>query len=200
VQIQFYLLYLLLMMGRPRITLILAAAISVGFLIYDTNRWGEWWCFLPYWHQFLLGAIAFRAWQHPKWRSMFIAFASMCVTVGIVYDDSRPITAAITATVLLAVGLADRMDALAWTKLHYIGTICFSVYLTRLIPIFFVTKYIRPQLTTPLQQLLGLLLIYVLVLALAVALYWLMERPSIALSKRLRLVDYGHRAVGTAKV
>lgn len=200
-EVQFYLVYVLLlalsrndpakpMQGRATaLTFAAAALISLLWplgILTDGPYRGS---FLPLWHGFLAGAGAYWAWRSPAITSCYLAYTAVLLVAGTLRGDAFTIACALTALGLWAVAARGRLySALDWRWLQTLGAISYSLYLTHN-PITGATFRVGYMLTgrSPFLEVVWWIMATAACIAFAFAMWWLVERPSIRLARRIRL-------------
>lgn len=197
-EIQFYLGYALVLLagrnapGEPlqgrRTAMLLAAAGAISLLwplgLEPAVPEG---LFLPLWHGFLLGVGAYWAWRQPGCRTFFLACAA-AVLVGAWHTGSE-FSAACAATAVLLYGASRTghlVTAIDWRWLQGLGAVSYSLYLSHN-PVTGAVFRVGFRLTgrTVLTELLWLAVAVLTCVAVAAVLWHLVERPSMALSRRV---------------
>jgi peptidoglycan/LPS O-acetylase OafA/YrhL len=200
-EVQFYLVYVMLlalsqndpakpMQGRSTaMTFAGAALISLLWplgILSDGPYDGS---FLPLWHGFLAGAGAYWAWRNPEYAVYCLAYISVLLVAGILRSDSFTIACALTAIALWAVAARGRLySALDWRWLQGLGAISYSLYLTHN-PVTAATFWLGYTLTgrTPILEAVWWIITMTACISFAALMWWLVERPSINLARRIRL-------------
>lgn len=199
-EIQFYLGYALILLagrnapGEPlqgrRTATLLAAAGAISLLwplgIGPATPPG---LFLPLWHGFLLGVGAYWAWREPRGRAFFVACA-VVVLFGAWHTGSE-FSATCAGTAILLYGASRTghlVTAIDWWWLQRLGIVSYSLYLTHN-PVTGAVFRFGFRLTgrTVLTELLWLTVAVLTCVAVAAALWVVIERPSMALSRRVGL-------------
>jgi peptidoglycan/LPS O-acetylase OafA/YrhL len=124
-EFQFYLIYALLMCS-PRQDLALGAAMAFSLLwpLHLAPIYSPGLCFHLF-HGFLLGVCAY--WTLNKGWPLLLFFAYATI-VG-AFGGSFSIACALTASLIVAVGLRKRLDCLNWRWIQGLGAISYSLYL-----------------------------------------------------------------------
>jgi len=144
--------------------------------------------FLPLWYSFILGIFAYWTWRKDLNSWFFYCYATVLLSVGIVYTSGFAITSSIIAMLLLEVARTNRMqDLLNWQWLQFIGKISFSLYLTH-VPImggvyFLGNKIINHSIWS---EFILLLVIIGICISFATFIWHFVEKPSIQWSKKLK--------------
>jgi peptidoglycan/LPS O-acetylase OafA/YrhL len=190
-EMQFYLLFCLLVAAAQRYrfpVFTVAAAVSLAWPLTSLHVPGL--C-LPYWHGFLLGAFACRALHGMLRPAVFALYGAALVALWLWTQDRFTLVCVATAALIYAGGAAHKMDAwLRWPALQFLGTVSYSLYLIHnpVMGAGFNVAY-RALPRTALGELVALLAVLAFVCAAAFAFWWLIERTSTALSRRLRLPE-----------
>jgi len=179
---------------RPSLTALICAALFI------LSLWTRYWppAGLPHglaidrWYQFFVGALTYRAVSAPGRLGALVA-AWVAVAVAVVAAGAPVIQfLAIAVSVLLVVASRDLWvgRVLAARPLRYLGIISYSLYLYhssvgwRFVSL--VQQRVPGPWSAPLA--LGVYLVGILgTIAFSAALWWLIERPCIRLSQRIRL-------------
>jgi peptidoglycan/LPS O-acetylase OafA/YrhL len=203
-EIQFYLIYVLMLgVGRNdpslpsqgrRSVLILSVAAVVSLMwpygIITAEPWHG--SFLPLWHGFLLGVVAYWSWRYPKLRIFFCGFALLVFIAAVAGDSPFSLTCVFVACLLLAVACAGRLTSyLRWRGLQRLGTISYSLYLTHnpITGASFAAGYrlTGDTLITEILWTAGSITACILV---ATGIFYLIERPSLRLARHIKLRTY----------
>ncbi|MBW4570142.1 MAG: acyltransferase [Tolypothrix carrinoi HA7290-LM1] len=145
--------------------------------------------FLPLWYAFLLGVFAYWSWRDKLKPIFFYLYAGLVLTAGIVNSLNFAIASAITAILILEAGRANRMEWLNWRWLQFLGKISYSLYLTHVyllgIVFFLGYKILGRHLWS---EILCLVLGIAICIGFAAIMWQLVEKPSIKLSQKVKLV------------
>jgi peptidoglycan/LPS O-acetylase OafA/YrhL len=188
-EMQFYLLFCLLVAAAQRCrfpVFAAAAAVSLAWPLTGLHVPGL--C-LPYWHGFLLGTFACWALHGMLRPACFGLYAAALVALWLWSQDRFTLVCVATAAAIYAAGAAHKMDAwLRWPALQLLGMVSYSLYLIHnpVMGAGFNVAY-RALPRTAIGELVALLAVLAVVCAAAFAFWWLIERTSTALSRRLRL-------------
>ncbi len=200
-EVQFYLVYVLLlalshndpakpMQGRTTaLTFAVAALISLLWPLGILSEGFYPGSFLPLWHGFLAGAGAYWAWRNPATASYCLAYIAVLLVAGMLRGDSFTIACALTAIALWTVAARGRLySAFDWRWLQGLGAISYSLYLTHN-PITAATFWLGYTLTgrSPFLEAVWWVITTAACIAFAFGMWWLVERPSINLARRVRL-------------
>jgi peptidoglycan/LPS O-acetylase OafA/YrhL len=189
VEMQFYLLFCLLLAAAQRCrfpVFAAAAAVSLAWPLTGLHVPGL--C-LPYWHGFLVGAFACWALHgmlRPAWFGLYVA---ALVALWLWSHDRFTLACVATVAAIYAAGAAHKMGVWPrWRWLQFLGMVSYSLYLIHN-PVmgagFNVAYRVLPH--SALGEFIALLAVLAFVCGAAFAFWWLIERSSTALSRRLRL-------------
>lgn len=145
--------------------------------------------FPPLWHGFLLGAGSYWAWKDRRVLPPFLAYAAILLVGGLWRGDPFTVTCGLTAILLLASGLSAWIyRGLDWRPLQFLGLVSYSLYLTHN-PVTGAAFRIGYKITgrTAVTEAFWFLVVLLTCIGFAGAMWWLVERPSIAWSRRVRL-------------
>jgi peptidoglycan/LPS O-acetylase OafA/YrhL len=126
-EVQFYFVFALLLL-LPRWTFFLAFTISLLWPLGIPPPLHQG-LFPSLWYGFLLGVLAYWAWNETRLIPAFAVYVGLIAISGALRADTFAITCAITSTILLAVGLRNNMTIWNWRWLQFLGTISYSLYL-----------------------------------------------------------------------
>ena len=202
-EVQFYLIYVLLlalsrndpsqpMQGRATtITFAVAALVSLLWPLGIVTE-GPWrGSFLPLWHGFLLGSGAYWAWRHPKITPYYLAYGASLLVAGVWHSDNFTTVCVLTSLLLWAASISGRIyTACSWYPIQMLGAISYSLYLTHN-PITGAAFRVGYMVTgrSPILEAFWWLLVTCTCLMVAWVIWWLVERPSINLARRIRLAS-----------
>jgi peptidoglycan/LPS O-acetylase OafA/YrhL len=165
---------------------ILAALFPIG--VFPDN--GRAAIFLPLWYGFLLGVFAYWSWRDKLKPMYFYFYAALLLTIGLLKSQGFIITCVITAVLLLEVGRANYMQVwLNWRWLQFLGQISYSLYLFHvpiLGAIFFIGYKLFPRNAA--IEVLCLCLGIFTCIGFATMMWQLIEKPSIGLGQKVKLV------------
>ena len=146
---------------------------------------------LPNWHGFLLGAFVYWTLKGRMSTGGVALYSTALLGMFAVTRDSFTLVCLATATLILLVGRADRLRMwLSGSTLQFLGRISYSIYLLHLPVVgaaFFVLNKLLPR--TPAMDLLAGLIVIAVTCGAAQLFWWVVERPSTALARRLRKRD-----------
>lgn len=145
--------------------------------------------FLPLWFGFLLGAGAYRTWRNPRLAPVFLLYATIIGLGGVLRGDAFAVACALTGILLWASAVSGAIHrALGWRWLQFLGAISYSLYLTHN-PITGAAFNVGFRLTgrTPAWEAFWWVGTTLTCLLFAAAIWWLIERPSMALARRITL-------------
>jgi peptidoglycan/LPS O-acetylase OafA/YrhL len=132
-EVQFYLLYaLMLWIAGERAAWALCGLCAFSALwpagLITSGFWPG--GFLPLWHAFLVGSLAYWSWREPSFRPWFAAFAGTVFLFALVRANGFSLASALTAIALWAACLTGRIyTVLGWRWLQFLGAISYSLYL-----------------------------------------------------------------------
>jgi peptidoglycan/LPS O-acetylase OafA/YrhL len=200
-EVQFYLIYVVLlaigrndpdapMQGRGVIVLFGTAAVISLLWPMGLVTSGLWpGSFLPLWHAFLLGVGAYWSWRNPAAVPFFVAYVLAVAIPSIFRGHIFSIACVVMACVILAAAMTGQIfTALSWSWLQFLGAISYSLYLTHN-PITGASFRIIYMLTgpTPAWEPVAWIMSLSACIVFAAATWWLIEKPSTRLSRKLRL-------------
>ncbi|WP_027516211.1 acyltransferase [Bradyrhizobium sp. WSM1417] len=207
-EVQFYLLYVAMLLiarnnpdlphqGRVAPT-ILTVAMIVSLLWPTrvvTSPFGNG-SFLPFWHGFLIGALAYWSWRNRN--LVPLLFATIAILVAFTNWNPFSICCAIAALSLWAAACSGSIKtALDWKWLQFLGTISYSLYLIHN-PITGASFRVGYMITGHAfwWELIWWSLSLVACIVVAYAMWWLVERPSIGMARRLKLLPGTSNSAG----
>ncbi|CCF20518.1 putative Acyltransferase 3 [Pseudorhizobium banfieldiae] len=187
-EIQFYLVYALLIgvSGFRPAGIVAACAVS---LVWPLGLGPELWSglFLPLWYGFLLGVAVYWTWQQPRLVPLFLIYATVLLLSGLWADDAFRVVCSATALSLFWASIYGQISVgLNWRWLQFLGLISYSLYLTHNIVtggIFRIATMLGPR--SSLGDLVWWGLSILGCVSFATVFWWLFERPSMDLSKRV---------------
>lgn len=200
-EIQFYATFALLLLAVTRLrehlgperalTAVLLPAVLLSDLwLVDLAPFQVHGLFVDRWHLFLTGVLLWRAvvlrGAHAVAAGLQVALVG---AVGLVRADVQLHVAAATGALVLAVGLAGRLETwLSWRGLQGLGAISYSLYLTHnaVTGALFRVGY-RLTGRSPAWEAVWFVLGVAACIGFAWGFHRLIEAPSLALSKRIRL-------------
>lgn len=147
--------------------------------------------FLPLWYAFLLGVFAYWSWRDKLKPIYFYFYSALLLTAGAINSTTFSIVCAIVAILLLQVGRANYMEVwLKWRWLQFLGHISYSLYLTHT-PIYGAVFFLGIKLLNrnALSEAFCLLLGIFVSVGFAALMWQLVEKPSIRLSQKIKLVN-----------
>jgi peptidoglycan/LPS O-acetylase OafA/YrhL len=165
----------------------LAAALFPMGVFGDTGRPI---IFLPLWHGFLLGVFAYWSWRDKLKPMYFYFYSALLVTAGAINSTKFSIVCVIVAILLLQAGRSNCMEVwLKWRSLQFLGHISYSLYLTHT-PIYGAVFFLGIKLLNrnALSEAFCLLLGIFVCVGFAALMWQLVEKPSIHLSQKIKLV------------
>jgi peptidoglycan/LPS O-acetylase OafA/YrhL len=165
---------------------VLAALFPIG--VSDNGRAS---IFLPLWYGFLLGVFAYWSWRDKLKPRYFYFYAALLLTIGVLKSQGFVLACVIIAILLLEVGRADRIQVwLNWRWLQFLGQISYSLYLTH-VPILGTTFFLGYKLfhrNVSIEAFCLLLGIFTCV-GFATMMWHFVEKPSIRLSQKVKLIQ-----------
>jgi len=187
-EIQFYLVYALLIGMSGSVTAVIIGACAVS-LVWPLGLGPDVWpgLFLPLWYGFLLGVAAYWAWQQPKLTPLFLVYATALLVTGAWVEDAFRVVCSATALGLFGAAVTGRIgSALNWRWLQFLGLISYSLYLTHNIvtgAVFRTATMVGNRSAT--GDLVWWVISILGCVAFAALFWWFVERPSMELSKRV---------------
>jgi peptidoglycan/LPS O-acetylase OafA/YrhL len=182
-EIQFYLIFALLLSTR---SVNLMAVAFVGSLLWPLGLAPEIRGLFPnFFYGFLLGVGAYYCWRQPKARVWFALYATIILVSSLEHGNRFGVASALAAaTIAVVASLGQLGTLLKWRQLQLLGLISYSLYLTHG-PISGASFRVWYRLagSSPASEALGLVVTVVACIAVAAGMYYLAERPFIALSK-----------------
>lgn len=164
---------------------ILAALFPMG--VFSDN--GRPVIFLPLWYGFLLGVFAYWSWRDKLNRVFFYAYSGLLLTTVTGKLSMFALACVITAILLLEAGRANLMHLLKWRWLQFLGKISYSLYLTHtpiLGAVFFLGYKLFDHSVS--IEFICLVLGISACIGFSAIMWQLVEKPSIALSQKIKLV------------
>lgn len=182
-EIQFYLLFAgsLTFASRWAGIALTALAFASALHLFDDLHPG---LSLPLWGSFFVGALAKWSVRRSAWLPAFLALA----TVLLFTSDFGAVSAVTAALLWLTVRSGRAESALDWRWLQFLGLISYSLYLIHNPLIGAVAFVARAVAGSGIAADVAVLVITVATAIVGATLFWwLIERPSHALSRRVRL-------------
>ena len=187
-EIQFYLVYALLMsVGGSQARWIVGACIIS--LLWPLGLVPDVWpgLFVSLWYGFLLGVAAYWAWREPKMAPLFWIYAAILMVVGMIRENDFAVVCSATALFLFGTAVSGRITSgLNWRWLQFLGLISYSLYLTHnqvTGVVFRVAAIIGGH--SALGDLVWWIVSLLACVVFATVFWWLVERPSMELAKRI---------------
>jgi peptidoglycan/LPS O-acetylase OafA/YrhL len=182
-EVQFYLVVVICVMAAQRrgslVYLVpFALALIFGTHLLKSPVRG---LFVDNWHCFFLGALAYWSYQRTE---ALIGFAVLGSAVILFNPSPFNLISTVTALGLM---MARKTGHIRYSPkpLLFLGAISYSLYLTHN-PIMGASFFITKKLA--LSQWAGLLIAVAACIAVSSAFWWLIERPTMALAKRIKMV------------
>ena len=142
-EVQFYLVYVLMLAmarndpsaplqgRRVMIALAGAALVSLAWPLAFSRGGPGPGRFLPLWHGFLRGVLAYWAWRNTKLRAFFLGFALVIAIAAAMRGNAFSLVCVAAALALWVVAISNRVtSALNWSWLQLVGALSYSLYLT----------------------------------------------------------------------
>jgi peptidoglycan/LPS O-acetylase OafA/YrhL len=200
-EMQFYLVYVLLLAlscndpAQPvqgqatALTFAVAALISLLWPlgVFAEVPWRG--SFLSLWHGFLLGSGAYWAWRHPAIARYYLAYGTILLVAGMSHSDNFTTVCVLTSFVLWTAAISGRIySACSWRWIQMLGAVSYSLYLTHnpITGAVFGMGYLVTGRSMILEAV-WWLLATLACLIFAWGVWWLVERPSIRIARRVRL-------------
>lgn len=136
-----------------------------------------------FWFCFALGAITYWTYAGKVHLGLLTAMCLLVGCVGVVFGDGYALTASITTAAISIALLSRRPHLLVGSGWQFLGRLSYSLYLTHLLFRWLALRVSEHFLPVPLAALVGI----AVALVSAWAFYYLIEKPSINLSRRLAL-------------
>lgn len=144
--------------------------------------------FLPHWHGFILGVFAYWSWQQKLHPLFLYIYSALILTGGMLFHSNFSITTTIMALLIYESAKLGHISSMNWKWLQFLGLISYSLYLTHnpiTGAVFFLTyKLIGSSVLT---QFFALGIDIAICILFAFLYWWLFEKWSINLSKKIIL-------------
>jgi len=125
-EVQFYLIFALILLSGSQALLLLAFALSLPLSCIPI--WQG--LFTELWYGFLLGVGTYCSLQKPGHGLFFVPFALCFLALGLFRGDLFMDVCAVTALLLLYAGVSGRISTwLNWRAVQFLGAISYSLYL-----------------------------------------------------------------------
>lgn len=142
--------------------------------------------FFPHWHAFLVGVFAYWSWKKIIRAHYFYIYAGIIIFSSYVTKSDFSMAAGLTAIFIHVFSISGRIGIANWRWIQFLGAISYSLYLTHN-PIagasFFVTY--RLMGNSLIAQYVALFVTIIACIIFASIFWWLAERWSMRLSKRV---------------
>jgi peptidoglycan/LPS O-acetylase OafA/YrhL len=183
-EIQFYAVFALMLTTRSSKLIVAAFVISLLWPLGIAP--GIRGLFPNLWFGFLLGVGAYYAWTRTAALPWCLAYVGIILAVAIWRGNPFALACGSTALLIIVVARAGQIGCLNWRWLQFLGMISYSLYLIHN-PITGATFRVGYMLTgrTPATELLWWLGSIAASIVVAYALYMLVERPAMRLSKAI---------------
>lgn len=144
--------------------------------------------FLPHWHAFLIGVFAYWSWKKRIPNGYFYVYAAIVIVSSYINKSDFSMAAGLAALLVHTFSIAGRIEAANWRWIQFLGTISYSLYLTHN-PITGASYFVIYRLIgdSLIAQHVALLVSTVACVLFAFIFWWLFERWSISLSKKVTL-------------
>ncbi len=205
-EIQFYLFFVLLLIARRRVpnrnlSIVVLAGVFVASLVLQFTTADIHGLALERWYQFFMGVMAW--WVVGKRVSPWVIGPVWLTVLGasIATNQLYQFVGVATSALIVTAGLRGTMGQwLTSAPLQFLGKISYSLYLIHLLAgwrFVALTGVLLGPFSVSMAWIMYFAGMIVSVLA-AAALWWLVERPTIALSKRVRPVRAPETSSGLA--
>jgi peptidoglycan/LPS O-acetylase OafA/YrhL len=211
IEVQFYFVYVMLLMmsgdagttDSNHFVTILVAATFVSLLWpfnvvhQDATPHG---LFLPYWHGFLLGVLAYWSFRQRRLSVIFWVIACTVMVTSLQSHNGFSLACAVTAATLSVAAMTGSLyRGLNWRWLQSLGLISYSLYLLHN-PITGASFRVGYMLTghSPLWEALWWIASIAACIIFAAGAWWLIERPSMNLARKISLKKPAARSHATS--
>ena len=193
-EVQFYLIYCLIVLARQRFNLshaIVLGACAIISLIWPFQILPEpsiKGLFLPFWHAFLLGVFAYHTWKKNVSMIFLLGYYCLLLFASIYYYNEFSLFAIATAMTVSLAAYFGRIGSLNWWVLQRLGLISYSLYLTHN-PITGASFFIFYKIfgRSEFSEALGLVFNLGVCIVFAYIFWFVLERWSLSLSKKISL-------------
>lgn len=208
-EIQFYFVYVMLLclsgndpdkplQGRATAAVLVVAGL-VGLLwstgiVEGTPLPG---LFLPLWSTFFVGVAAYWAWRNPQATLPFLVFAAILAGAATIRSEWFVLVSTLTAVIMWGVAVSGRLaTSLNWRWLQFLGIVSYSLYLTHN-PITGAVFRVGDMFPGrgPLWEAFWWIVSIGACVIFAALIWWIIERPSIALARRISLSSTPSRTI-----
>jgi peptidoglycan/LPS O-acetylase OafA/YrhL len=184
-EIQFYIVYAAILFVPSRHAIVAAMGLSLLWcfrIAPDVQGW-----FPQLWYAFLLGTAAWLAWTRREFLPVFVGYLILVCTAALWWRDGFAFACCVTSALIFVVGMSGKLaTALNWRWLQFLGLLSYSLYLVHN-PITGAVFRVGTRILGdgPLAEgVIWAASILICILS-AYALWLVVERPSMALSKYL---------------
>jgi len=152
-EVQFYLVFILLLLAGKLLTRTAQAAATVSFalvmlvavisiLIRRQEGWylDAW--FIQWWYYFAGGAMCYWAVNQARFRIPLVVFMALFAVMALLHDPFPMYVGLATVLLLFVAGLKDKLTTwLDYAPLQYLGKISYSLYLSHLLVAVYVLRF-----------------------------------------------------------
>ncbi len=204
IEIQFYLIFVILVSFKQRLERYYLSASKIVFLsvalvsllwptgIIKGNLHPG--LFLPYWHAFLLGVFVYWSWQGKLSKYIFYIYFSIVFVFSVYhYPDFGQysdfcIAAALTSILIHELSIRGHIVSANWRWIQFLGTVSYSLYLTHNTitgsSYFLIYKILGDSLTV---QFFAFIITTMVCILFAYFFWFVFEKWSIKFSKKIKL-------------
>jgi peptidoglycan/LPS O-acetylase OafA/YrhL len=190
-EVQFYLVFALLLLTRSTTVLVLAFVVSLPLSVIDMPHG----LFTSLWYGFLLGVGVQMTLRSPHWMPSLGAYMAVLLGIAFMHYDVFMMVCVLTSVLILVVGNANKLGtALNFGWLQFVGAISYSLYLIHNLAIGAVFRAF-PANSQIKEAVLCCIAVTVAIIS-AYVLWLFVEKPSLSLSRSLMRRDrYRERVV-----
>jgi peptidoglycan/LPS O-acetylase OafA/YrhL len=198
-EVQFYLVFCLMLWAIQRLrrsdddrrSLIIVSIVLGSFALLwplGLAHFSVWQgLFIPQWYTFLAGLFAYWAFQKRLPVIYFLLFAAALLFSPVAHRHFPGLAALVALLILWAGRTGNLTRWLTWKPLQFLGAISYSLYLLHNSVTGMIGGLANTTPRTPLWELFWLIALTAVVCAVAYLAWRFIEKPSILLSKRLKL-------------